>query len=315
MLAPRRIFSGSRGFTLIEVLVVVAIIALLISILLPSLAAARNQAKLVTCQANLKQIATSITSYQTEYGGHVPVMFNTATVNVTKLNNPSSSPMVEAPARTCWVSVALSKYASQTRGLGLRTIGGKTYDFSPERMWEKDTTRIAYFNNVMPEFYACPFQRDKGGYEQQISYKKPYVIYRDQGRFDSIQTCLSEYPAGKLPASGMPWPDLPAGSRDGKPKYAALSWNSMSESQPWYSKALNNMYRRWSTADARRLGSSLSASSIAFCSQGEHVLGANNPYVGWANPGSHAQGGKGGSNVIFGDTHVEWVPGKQIGWP
>ncbi|HOA75170.1 MAG TPA: prepilin-type N-terminal cleavage/methylation domain-containing protein [Phycisphaerae bacterium] len=68
----RQCRSGSAGFTLIEVLVVVAIIALLISILLPSMAAAREQAKRVSCSSNLHQTALSIMSYTVSFKGDLP---------------------------------------------------------------------------------------------------------------------------------------------------------------------------------------------------------------------------------------------------
>lgn len=55
--------SHKRGFTLIELLVVVAIIALLIAILLPSLGKARDQAKLTTCGARLKQWGVAMNLY------------------------------------------------------------------------------------------------------------------------------------------------------------------------------------------------------------------------------------------------------------
>ncbi len=55
------------GFTLIEVLVVVAIIALLISILLPSLNSAREQARLVSCTSNIRQLTLAFQMYASEH--------------------------------------------------------------------------------------------------------------------------------------------------------------------------------------------------------------------------------------------------------
>ena len=63
----------SRGFTLIELLVVVSVIALLISILLPSLAGARQQAKATVCLANLKRIGLQNSLYVNDYGVYPPV--------------------------------------------------------------------------------------------------------------------------------------------------------------------------------------------------------------------------------------------------
>jgi prepilin-type N-terminal cleavage/methylation domain-containing protein len=67
----RRHVRPRAGFTLIEVLVVVAIIALLISILLPSLASAKRSAKDAMCKSNLHQIGLASASYAVSNGKNV----------------------------------------------------------------------------------------------------------------------------------------------------------------------------------------------------------------------------------------------------
>lgn len=64
--------QGRKGFTLIEVLVVVAIIALLIAILVPSLKNARELAKRVMCNANLHDLGISLNTYAHENNAYFP---------------------------------------------------------------------------------------------------------------------------------------------------------------------------------------------------------------------------------------------------
>lgn len=69
---PRRT-ARLLAFTLIELLVVISIIAVLLSILLPSLAAAREEGKMTKCGAGLQQIGIALSICQEEYEGYFPM--------------------------------------------------------------------------------------------------------------------------------------------------------------------------------------------------------------------------------------------------
>jgi prepilin-type N-terminal cleavage/methylation domain-containing protein/prepilin-type processing-associated H-X9-DG protein len=60
---------GRRGFTLVELLVVVAIIALLIGVLLPALGRAQTMARIASCKSNLRQLVIGSLSFSNENDG------------------------------------------------------------------------------------------------------------------------------------------------------------------------------------------------------------------------------------------------------
>ncbi|HEX8913591.1 MAG TPA: type II secretion system protein [Humisphaera sp.] len=61
-----------RGFTLVELLVVIGIIALLMSILLPTLGRVKEQANAIKCGSNLRQVGLAFVMYANDNGGKLP---------------------------------------------------------------------------------------------------------------------------------------------------------------------------------------------------------------------------------------------------
>ncbi len=71
-----------RAFSLIELLVVVAVIAVLLSILMPALGTARRQARIVRAHSDLRQICIALESYALEHRDRVPPTRQSCSDNV-----------------------------------------------------------------------------------------------------------------------------------------------------------------------------------------------------------------------------------------
>ena len=67
--------KNKKAFTLIELVVVIAIISMLMAMLIPVLARAREQGKTIVCLSNLRQMCIAAATYTQTYDGYFPIAY------------------------------------------------------------------------------------------------------------------------------------------------------------------------------------------------------------------------------------------------
>ncbi len=128
-----------RGFSLIELLVVIGIISVLVSILLPALAKARESASATKCAANLRSIGQGLLAYAAENHNYLPIAFNYRNSSVD-LTTGTQTPATPVNGIIHWSSYILGTVQPEALQCPALTNGGLPLNDPPPGQFDSGQT-------------------------------------------------------------------------------------------------------------------------------------------------------------------------------
>jgi prepilin-type N-terminal cleavage/methylation domain-containing protein len=143
---PSFSFSRLFGFTLVELLVVIAIIGILIAILLPAVQAAREAARRMQCQNNLKQMGLAVHTFSDAKSGVPPIAIQSARGSVFCMLLPFME------------QTALYEQMETGNVLSSNAVPGISGD-----QWFRNLTADQRQNLGGLKMFTCPSRRAKAG--------------------------------------------------------------------------------------------------------------------------------------------------------
>ena len=152
----------SGAFTLIELLMVIAIIGILAGMLLPSLSKARARATLAQCASNLRQWGLAATMYFDEHDQYIPLDEYDAANN----DMPLWTDLLDVKSASCWYLV-LPPYVQKPPMTSFHSFSGFNYLYHTKNIFE------------------CPAVNWNG---MESPTKRPYFSYAMNSKLNSTMT-------------------------------------------------------------------------------------------------------------------------------
>jgi prepilin-type N-terminal cleavage/methylation domain-containing protein/prepilin-type processing-associated H-X9-DG protein len=306
------------GFTLVELLVVIGIIAVLVGILLPALGAARRQANAVKCATSLREIGNAFAMYAIDNRGYFPPAKTLATYRLSFGDTDSVD-------KQFWTGF-LAKYVTKAKMGTASATATEAADAQRTVFWGCPT-----FEGYVDPTQAGGVYRVQTGYgmnafpEYKADYPKPANPPNVLGDFAFSPT--NDVRAVATPNTTNNWATLLTTAAGGK-WYKQKDWTSAS--------------RRVLVADAIFWLLEVQAAPLNGVLPGQRVA-ANNPgTITWYSPSGNGQtlydfyrhgkypgiekadanlngyystsGGKVGFNVLFADGHVSTLTSREEGY-